>query len=116
MAAIVMEGKDVSSLTKDQLTLEESTSNLEANQLLEDTKWLAEEAKIQADQQTTVDVTMDGKEDPAEAPEIKKTAENKKVNPTRMKICKEYIPKGKQISAQQNGMARSKMEVEETED
>ncbi|KAH9465207.1 hypothetical protein MJO28_006995 [Puccinia striiformis f. sp. tritici] len=109
MAAMVMEGKDVGSLTEEQLTLEESANDLEANQLLEDAKRLAEEAKEQANQQTTVDVTMDGKEDPAEAPETKKTAEIKKVNPSGMKIRKDYVPKGKQISAQQNGTAGGKV-------
>ncbi|PLW17957.1 hypothetical protein PCANC_10351 [Puccinia coronata f. sp. avenae] len=48
MAAMVMEGKDVSSITEEQLALEESANDLEANQLLEDAKRSAEEAKAQA--------------------------------------------------------------------
>ncbi|WAR56229.1 hypothetical protein PtB15_7B74 [Puccinia triticina] len=110
MAAMVMEGKDVSSLTEEQLALEESADDLEANQLLEDAKRLAEEAKAQAAHQAKADGTKDGEDEETKAAEShKQTAEIKKLNPTGMKIRKDYVPKGKQASAQQNGTAGGKL-------
>ncbi|KAA1071355.1 SF3a splicing factor complex subunit [Puccinia graminis f. sp. tritici] len=109
MAAMVMEGKDVSSLTEEQLALEESANDLEANQLLEDAKRSAEEAKEQAAQQAKADGSKDGEDEENKVTESKQTAEIKKLNPTGMKIRKDYVPKGKQGSTQQNGAVGGKV-------
>ncbi|PLW22954.1 hypothetical protein PCASD_03571 [Puccinia coronata f. sp. avenae] len=106
MAAMVMEGKDVSSITEEQLALEESANDLEANQLLEDAKRSAEEAKAQAAELAKADGSKEaegeGEEEEVKTAEIvKPTAEIKKLNPTGMKIRKDYVPKGKQQSATQ---------------
>ncbi|KNZ43930.1 hypothetical protein VP01_96g6 [Puccinia sorghi] len=111
MAAMVMEGKDVSTLTEEQLALEDSANDLEANQLLEDAKRSAEEAKAQAAQLEKSDGTKEEleQEEAVKTAENKQTAEIKKLNPTGMKIRKDYVPKGKQSSHQQNGALGGKV-------
>jgi len=108
---MVMEGKDVSTLTEEQLALEDSANDLEANQLLEDAKRSAEEAKAQAAQLEKSDGTKEEQEqeEAVKTAENKQTAEIKKLNPTGMKIRKDYVPKGKQSSNQQNGALGGKV-------
>ncbi|MBW0465738.1 hypothetical protein O181_005453 [Austropuccinia psidii MF-1] len=104
MAAMLMEGKEVTSITEEQLAIDDQTNDLEASQMLEEAKRSAEEAKARAQADGQVDVEED-----EHRIENKQTAEIKKLNKTGMKIRKDYVPKSKQNGAQQNGLVGGKI-------
>ncbi|EGF97029.1 uncharacterized protein MELLADRAFT_46247, partial [Melampsora larici-populina 98AG31] len=107
MAAMVMEGKDMSTIDEEQLNATNLRHDQEANEMLEDAKRSAEEAKAKAAAEDQDDSQRDDEDN--NKTEGKQVAEIKKLNTTGMKIRKDYVPKNKQLQTAQQQAQNAKV-------
>lgn len=107
MAAMVMEGKDMSTIDEEQLNATDLRHDQEANEMLEDAKRSAEEAKAKAAAEDQDESQRD--EDDDNKTQNKQLAEIKKLNTTGMKIRKDYVPKNKQLQTAQQQAQNAKV-------
>lgn len=108
MAAMVMEGKDMSTIDEEQLNGAMSSNDQEANEMLADAKRSAEEAKAKAAAEAQEGGEQEN-EDEDNQTDNKQVAEIKKLHTTGMKIRKDYVPKNKQLQTAQQQAQNAKV-------